>query len=44
MKLLILGGVAAGTKIAAKFMREDRSAEVVKGMIYLMLAVAFPIT
>lgn len=29
MKLLILGGVAAGTKIAAKFMREDRSAEVV---------------
>ena len=47
MRLLILGGVAAGTKIAAKFMREDRSAEVVllnKGMIYLMLAVAFPIT
>ena len=29
MRLLILGGVAAGTKIAAKFMREDRSAEVV---------------
>lgn len=26
MKVLILGGVAAGTKIAAKLMREDRSA------------------
>ena len=29
MKVLVLGGVAAGTKIAAKLMREDRSAEVV---------------
>lgn len=29
MKVLILGGVAAGTKIAAKLMREDRSNEVI---------------
>lgn len=29
MKVLILGGVAAGTKIAAKLMREDRSSEVI---------------
>lgn len=29
MKVLILGGVAAGTKVAAKLLREDRSAEVV---------------
>lgn len=29
MKVLVLGGVAAGTKIAAKLMREDRSNEVV---------------
>ena len=29
MKVLVLGGVAAGTKIAAKLMREDRSTEVV---------------
>ncbi len=29
MKVLVLGGVAAGTKIAAKLMREDRSSEVV---------------
>lgn len=28
MKVLVLGGVAAGTKIAAKLMREDRSSEV----------------
>ena len=28
MKVLIIGGVAAGTKTAAKLMREDRSAEV----------------
>ena len=28
MKVLVLGGVAAGTKIAAKHMREDRSIEV----------------
>lgn len=28
MKVLVLGGVAAGTKIAAKLMREDRSKEV----------------
>ena len=28
MKVLVLGGVAAGTKIAAKLMREDRSNEV----------------
>lgn len=28
MKVLILGGVAAGTKAAAKFKREDRSADV----------------
>lgn len=28
MKVLVLGGVAAGTKVAAKLMREDRSAEV----------------
>lgn len=28
MKLLIIGGVAAGTKAAAKYKREDRSAEV----------------
>ena len=28
MKVLIIGGVAAGTKIAAKLKREDRSAEV----------------
>ncbi len=28
MKILVLGGVAAGTKIAAKLMREDRSNEV----------------
>ncbi|MDO5134811.1 MAG: FAD-dependent oxidoreductase [Eubacteriales bacterium] len=29
MKVLVLGGVAAGTKVAAKLMREDRSTEVV---------------
>ncbi len=29
MKVLVLGGVAAGTKIAAKLMREDRSCEVI---------------
>ncbi len=29
MKVLVLGGVAAGTKIAAKLMREDRGSEVV---------------
>ncbi len=29
MKVLVLGGVAAGTKIAAKLMREDRANEVV---------------
>lgn len=28
MKVLVLGGVAAGTKVAAKVLREDRSAEV----------------
>lgn len=28
MKIIVLGGVAAGTKIAAKLMREDRSNEV----------------
>ena len=28
MKILIIGGVAAGTKVAAKVMREDRSCEV----------------
>ena len=28
MKTLIIGGVAAGTKTAAKLKREDRSAEV----------------
>ena len=28
MKILILGGVAAGTKVAAKLLREDRSSEV----------------
>lgn len=28
MKVLIVGGVAAGTKVAAKLMREDRSCEV----------------
>lgn len=28
MKILIIGGVAAGTKTAAKLKREDRSAEV----------------
>lgn len=28
MKILVVGGVAAGTKAAAKIMREDRSAEV----------------
>ncbi len=29
MKIIVLGGVAAGTKVAAKLMREDRSNEVV---------------
>ncbi|MEY8516029.1 FAD-dependent oxidoreductase [Lachnospiraceae bacterium 29-84] len=29
MKILVLGGVAAGTKIAAKLMREDRGNEVI---------------
>ena len=29
MKVLVLGGVAAGTKVAAKLMREDRGNEVV---------------
>lgn len=29
MKILVLGGVAAGTKVAAKLMREDRSNEVI---------------
>lgn len=29
MKVLVIGGVAAGTKAAAKCMREDRGAEVV---------------
>ena len=28
MKVLVLGGVAAGTKAAAKLLREDRSCEV----------------
>ncbi|MCI8415934.1 MAG: FAD-dependent oxidoreductase [Lachnospiraceae bacterium] len=28
MKVLVLGGVAAGTKVAAKLLRQDRSAEV----------------
>ena len=28
MKILVLGGVAAGTKAAAKLLREDRSCEV----------------
>lgn len=28
MKVLVIGGVAAGTKVAAKLLREDRSAEV----------------
>lgn len=28
MKILIIGGIAAGTKTAAKLKREDRSAEV----------------
>ena len=28
MKVIIIGGVAAGTKVAAKLKREDRSAEV----------------
>ena len=28
MKVLVLGGVAAGTKVAAKLLREDRSCEV----------------
>jgi len=28
MKVLVLGGVAAGTKVAAKLLREDRSSEV----------------
>ena len=28
MKVLVIGGVAAGTKAAAKCMREDRGAEV----------------
>ena len=28
MKILVLGGVAAGTKAAAKMKREDRSADV----------------
>ena len=28
MKVLVIGGVAAGTKTAAKLKREDRSAEV----------------
>lgn len=29
MKIIVIGGVAAGTKVAAKLKREDRSAEVV---------------
>ena len=29
MKVLIIGGVAAGTKAAAKIKREDRSCEVI---------------
>ncbi|MEG0687654.1 MAG: FAD-dependent oxidoreductase [Hungatella sp.] len=29
MKILVIGGVAAGTKVAAKMKREDRSAEVI---------------
>ena len=28
-QVLVLGGVAAGTKVAAKLMREDRSNEVI---------------
>ena len=28
MKVLIIGGVAAGTKVAAKLKREDRSSDV----------------
>lgn len=31
MKILIIGGVAAGTKAAAKLLREDRSS-LVKGI------------
>ena len=43
MKVLV-GGVAAGTKVAAKLMREDRSNEVIvlnKGRISLMQVVDF---
>jgi len=29
MRILVIGGVAAGTKAAAKIKREDRSAEVI---------------
>ena len=29
MKVIIVGGVAAGTKVAAKLKREDRSNEVI---------------
>ena len=39
MKVIIIGGVAAGTKVAAKLKREDRSAEVTiltKGKIFPM--------
>ena len=28
MKIAVIGGVAAGTKVAAKLMRQDRSAEI----------------
>lgn len=47
MKVLIIGGVAAGTKVAAKLKRENRGAEVLlltKSEDILMPAAGFPIT
>ena len=46
MRTLVIGGVAAGTKAAAKLKREDRSAEVIlitKVVIFPMQAVVFRI-
>ena len=47
MKLLVIGGVAAGTKVAAKYKRVMPEAEVTivtKGRIFPMQAAACPIT
>ncbi len=46
MKVLVIGGVAAGTKVAAKLKREDRGCEVTvltKGKTFPTRAAGCPI-